>query len=80
MSKMNKCSCGNPKEAWQDVCKSCYAKKMGWGIQKPSKTSKNSDDILRQVCLKVSGMQLQKATPSEVIGYAKQLYTLFQGW
>jgi hypothetical protein len=71
---MDKCSCGNPKESWQDICKSCYAKKMN--IKRPTKES----DIRRQVFLKVASNQLEKATATELISYAKTLETAYNQW
>ena len=73
---MDKCSCGKPKEEWQDVCKSCYAKKMGGSKKKPNKDNL----ILKQTCLKVAGNVLEGKTANEVIDYAKQLYQQFQSW
>ncbi len=77
MTDKTKCSCGSPKEAWQDCCKSCYAKKMN-GSKK--KDTKDNNDIRRQVFLKVAGNQLQNKTAKDVINYAKQLETEYSAW
>ena len=70
-----KCICGNPKEAWQDCCKSCYAKKMNGG-----KKDTKDKDIRRQVFLKVASNQLTKATTKELITYAKNLEAEYLAW
>lgn len=70
------CSCGNEKEAWQDICKSCFAKRMNGS----KKNTKDNSDIRRQVFLKVASNQLEKATVSELISYAKELEGAYNKW
>jgi len=75
MSSSN-CACGNPKEDWQSVCKSCYSKNKG---NKP--TTRNKDkDILKQVCLKVASQQLTGAQPIEIVKYAQSLEIEYTKW
>ena len=72
----DKCACGNEKEGWQSVCKSCYSKNKG---NKP--TSKNKDtEIKRQVFLKIASEQVKTKEPKELLDYAKKLEKEFILW
>lgn len=72
----DKCSCGNEKEGWQSVCKSCYSKSKG---NKP--ITKNKDtEIKRQCFLKIASDQVKGKEPKDLVSYAKQLETEFSKW
>jgi len=69
------------KADWQKSCLACF-KADKKTIQESTQNEPSYKDtrILRQVLLKISSEQNPKATPEQIIEYAKRLEKAWQEW